>query len=173
MPMCSYPLGCDQFAQKNSDRCSSHQVRNASEKKAESAYVQKIQREEAARQEQEASRQARDGAAQKKRDADLVREQRQAEVIRTHRQTWNGQIDAIVTQVLALRHQNPGTAGINAGDNAAGNTQGGTDSPVQLTMAGPTHGVRKSDIVNGMSGFDSSDSGFYKFRRQNVLVHCK
>jgi hypothetical protein len=40
-------------------------------------------------------------------------------------------------------------------------------------MTGPTHGVSKGDIMPGMAGFDSSDSGKYKFRRSLVLVHCE
>lgn len=169
MPICSYPGGCTEYAVKGDVRCAAHLIRNAADKKAESAALRKLKLTQAAAEARQAEQQRRNQVAQAKAEADRKRKAFQAEVIRTHRQTWNAQIDAVVAEVMTLRQADPNA---NAGNNTVGNTAGGTGSPLALAMTGPTHGVTRADILSGMAGFDSSDSGMFKFRRQGVLVHC-
>lgn len=169
MPVCSYPGGCNDYAIKNNDRCAAHLIKNGSDKKAESVELKKRQLADARAQALATEQASRNQVAQEKATADIKRKELQAEVIRTHKQTWNAQVDAVVTQVLVLRLTDPNA---NAGNNAVGNTLGGNTSPITLVMTGATHGVSKGDITRAMAGFDSSDSGMFKFRRQAVLVHC-
>lgn len=169
MPVCSFPGGCTDYAVKGNVRCAAHQIRNGSDKKVESVELKKKQLADARAQALAEERGARNKVAQEKADADINRKALQQEVIRAHKQTWNAQVDAVVNQVLVLRLTDPGA---NAGNNAVGNTPGGNGNPVSLVMTGATHGVSKGDITQAMAGFDSSDSGLYKFRRQAVLVHC-
>jgi hypothetical protein len=165
MPMCDFP-GCQQYAQTKHTRCSAHAKANAKELRAAQLVIDA----EARKQQEAVELAARSQLAQKKADAEVDRREFQAEVIRRHRQTWNAQVDAVVSQVLALRVTHPNA---NAGNNPGGNTLGGTGNPVTLTMTGATHGVGKADVLSGMAGLDSSDSGYYKFRRKEVLVHCQ
>ena len=165
MPICDFP-GCREYAQAKHTRCSLHAKANAKELKAAQALIDAERKKE-----QEAEElAARSQLAQKKADAEANRRAFQAEVIRQHRQTWNAQVDAVVHQVLALRVTHPNA---NAGVNPGGTTLGGNGNPVTLTMTGATHGVSKADVLAGMAGLDSSDSGYYKFRRKDVLVHCQ
>ena len=170
MPVCSFPGGCTDYAVKGNVRCAAHQIRNGSDKKVESLELKKKQLADARAQAQAEEQAARNKVAQEKSDADIKRKALQQEVIRAHKQIWNAQVDNVVNQVLVLRLTDPNA---NAGNNAVvGNTLGGNGNPVSLVMTGATHGVSKGEITNAMAGFDSSDSGLFKFRRQGVLVHC-
>ena len=86
---------------------------------------------------------------------------------------WNNQVNAVVTQVKNLRNANPGNNGINAGKNGTlGTIPGGTDNPISFALPSTnTYKIAKADIFAKMKGFDSSDSGTYKFRVDGVLVH--
>ncbi len=102
--------------------------------------------------------------------------QQQKEVLKQIRVQWKSQISAIVVQVKALRHQNPGVVGINAGANAGiGNTQGGTNNPLTLTVPANDYKITSAEIFAGMNNIDSSDSGDIKYREfigdENILVH--
>jgi type II secretory pathway pseudopilin PulG len=166
--MCSYPLGCTEYAAKGSDRCSNHQIKKG-EGKIEKKAVTKALADRQAAAALAAERARRDVEATKAAAAQQAALAAQQTVMRTHRAAWNTQIDAVVAQVLVLRATDPNA---NAGNNAVGNTAGGTGNPVALNTTGPMAGVTKGDILQTMAGFDSSDSGLYKFRRSLVLVHC-
>jgi len=169
MPVCSYPIGCTDFASKGSDRCSAHQIKKG-EGKIEKKAISKALADLAAAEALAALRLLRNAEAARVVQAQAAAQAAKAEVMRTHRATWNAQVDAVVNQVLGIRATNPNAnAGNNPGDN---NTAGGTDNPVVLSTSGPMAGVTKGDILKTMVGFDSSDSGSYKFRRSLVLVHC-
>jgi hypothetical protein len=169
VPVCTYPLGCKEFAMKNNVRCAAHLVKNKADKKEESAFVQKQNRSDEAARQNKLEREARDLKAAEASAASERLKELQLEVIRQHKLLWNGQVDNIVAQVMVLRQQDPNA---NAGDNAVGNTQGGSLSPLTLSFVGPSHGVGKGDVTKGMTGFDDSWSGIFKFRRSGVLVHC-
>jgi len=171
MPKCTYPGpgGCPEFAVKGNVRCSKHLIRNQGDAKKESVEVRKLQMAKAEADRRADEQRERNRVAKVKADADQRRRELQAEVISAHRQTWNAQIDAVVGQVMALRVANPGA---NAGNNWNGTTLGGNTNAIVLTTTGAMHGVTRADILHGMAGFDSSDSGMFKFRRSNVLVHC-
>ncbi len=81
----------------------------------------------------------------------------------------NARVQAIVTEVLALRAAHTGVSGINAGNNAVGNTEGGTDSPITIVVP---PGIDRSTVIRQMTGVDASDSGLIKFRVSDVLVHA-
>jgi len=174
MPVCSYPDSCTEFASKGSDRCSAHQIKKG-EGKVEKKAVSKALADRAAAETLAAQRLLRNAEATRVSQARETAQAAKDEVMRTHRATWNAQVDAVVNQVLGIRATNPDA---NAGNNRGGtppganNTAGGTDNPVKLTTSGPMAGVTKGDILNTMAGFDNSDSGFFKFRRSLVLVHC-
>ncbi|MPZ45278.1 MAG: hypothetical protein GEV05_18165 [Betaproteobacteria bacterium] len=154
---------------KGNVRCSAHVIRNASDRKVESAALKKMHAAEEVARKRKEEQDSRNKVAQQKAESDAKRKALQEDVIRQHRQTWNAQVDAVVSQVMLLRQTDPNA---NAGNNAVGSTAGGTGNPVALVMSSPTHGVSKGDITRGMAGFDSSDSGLFKFRRKGVLVHC-
>ena len=169
MPKCSYPLGCEEYAAPKSDRCSAHAVAKGGQK-AENQMVRRIKLDQEAARLRAAEQEARNKAAEIKRAQQEQLVTMRNEVIASHRRAWNILVDAIVSQVLALRLLDPKA---NAGNNAVGNTMGGTDTPLTLTTGGAMHGVTKADIIRGMDGLDSSDSGIFKFRRSLVLVHCQ
>lgn len=169
MPKCSYPLGCEEYAQPKSDRCSTHQVAKGGEK-AESEMVRRIKLDQEAARLRAAEQDARNKTAEFKRAQQEQLATMRREVIASHRRAWNILVDAIVSQVVALRLLDPKA---NAGSNAVGDTLGGNENPLTLTTSGAMHGVTKADIIRGMTGLDSSDSGIFKFRRSLVLVHCQ
>lgn len=175
MPMCNYPGGCENYAVRGGLRCDEHQLaKGKAAQKNESAELKKLQLARDAQVRNDAERAARDAAAQ----AVVARRQRieaeQAEVIRGLKRDWSAQIQTVVAQVLVLRQSDP-TA--NAGNNQVGNTEGGTGNPIKLAMTGPTHNVTPNQVLTSIAGFDSSDSGVFKFRRkdpsnQDILVHA-
>lgn len=171
MPVCSYPGpgGCKEYAMKGNVRCEAHLIKNASDRKAESAHVQKLIRTEEAAALNKAERAARDMKAQQAAEAYENLKALRAEVIRTHKALWSAQVADIVAEVEVLRVNDPNA---NAGQNPGGTTAGGVDNPLTLTFSGPTHGLGKGDVTRGMTGFDSSDKGVFKFRRSGVFVHC-
>lgn len=176
MPICNYPLGCTNYAVKGDVRCDSHRVRNETDRKNEKAVVKKHQVAEAGQKRNAEERAARDKRAQDISDRQERQAALRAEVIRTHKQTWSAQITAVFNQVVALRAHDPNA---NAGHNAVGNTPGGNTNPIHLTLTGATFGVTPADICPGIAGFDTSDSGVFKFRRKStagnggdILIHC-
>lgn len=145
-----------------------HEIKKG-EGKLDRQLVNKHKADKAAAETLAAQRAARDVAANKAAEADQALRLAKQQAITTNRSAWNTQIEAVVSQVLVLRQTD---SSANAGNNKVGNTLGGTGNPVQLTTSGPMAGLTKGDILKTMPGFDSSDSGLFKFRRQNVLVHC-
>jgi hypothetical protein len=109
--------------------------------------------------------------AEKKRLAAEARKQK----IQQIKGQWNQQVHAVVQQVQQLRHNHPTVAGINAGNNAVGNTAGGSNNPLQLNLPGDAKGIVKGDIFPLLTGYDGSDSAGVKIRIQdaqgNILVH--
>lgn len=144
------------------------------ETKAQRVARQKRERaEEAARKNAEA-RALRDKVANSKVAKQNDKRRRQFEFVSRTRADWNVKINEVVHKVLNLRTNNPGRGGINAGNNSGiGNTDGGTENPVILFVPHNTINIKASDVLKGMHGLDNSDSGYYKFRRKGVLVHCK
>ncbi len=112
----------------------------------------------------------RAAAALASQQAQLLATQR-AEVVSGYVRTNNAAVQAIATQVLLLRTQNPLVQGINAGNNAVGNTAGGTGNPIAITIPANDYGITVADVAPRMTGFDNSDSGVFKFRVSGVLVH--
>lgn len=167
MPVCSFP-DCTLFCVANSNRCTEHQVKKG-EGKLDQKRVSKYLADKQAAATLAATRAARNKAAQTAADAHEAGKLARQQAIATNRSAWSALIDGVVAQVQALRVLDP-TA--NAGNNAVGNTAGGTGNPVALSTTGPMAGLTKGDILRDMPGFDSSDSGLFKFRRQGVLVHC-
>ena len=121
---------------------------------------------------------ARDRKAQQDRARHDQLLENRARVISEHRQKWNALINASVKAVLDLRSSVPhANAGTNVWYNQKGQRitrviPGGTGNPIKLKTKGDMHGVTGGDITCGMAGFDNSDSGLFKFRRDGVLVHC-
>lgn len=178
MPMCTYPLGCDKYAVRNNVRCSDHLTRNATERKKEAAMVKQFRADEANRAKLAEEHEARSAKATKLRDAQIAKVERQAKVIREHVQRWEALIDDIEAQVIALRATIPGA---NAGqNNGADDIPGGNTNEIRLLISGPSEGVTVGEICRHIAGFDSSDSGCFKFRRatgagngSNILIHCR
>ena len=140
----------------------------------EQVALERRNREEAAARRNAEERAARDAAANRIAQKKLETDRLKGEAIDRIRADWNRQINAIVAEVKTIRSAHPTVSGINAGDNGAlGSTRGGTDSPVTLTVPANEYHIEKSEVLATMHGFDSSDSGYYKFRRDGVLVHCK
>lgn len=177
MPMCTYPEelgGCDAYAIRNSDRCQSHQVRTRDLQKLEAQAITKARREADARDRNERERAERDARANAIRERQARRDAEQAEVIRKHIQTWSAQIQTVFDQVEVLRATD---SKANAGYNDSGNTEGGNQNPVKLVLSGPTHGVTHAQICSRIQGFESSDSGVFKYRRKtatgsDIFIHC-
>ena len=175
MPICSYP-DCNSFSAKKSDRCDAHQLaKGKAAAKQESQELKRIRLEQELAAKNAAEREARDAKAQAAAEKERARRAQQAGAIERLKAEWSGQISAVETAVLALRVANPGA---NAGNNPGGNTLGGVANPVVLTITGPAFGVEKRDVLYLISGFDSSDSGMYKFRRLDppnkpILIHAQ
>lgn len=141
--------------------------------KAQVALDKRARDEEAARLNAAAKAQ-RDKAlnddVSRKREKDRLKQ----EAIVRIRAGWNTEINNVVQQVEKLRADNPGRQGINAGkNNGLKDTEGGTDNPVPLSIPRNDYNIEKSEVLSGMNGLDSSDSGLFKFRRKEILVHCK
>ena len=104
--------------------------------------------------------------------------QKQAEqLVNRLAREWSQRIDAVAEKVKLLRNNNPNNEGINAGKNAEGETEGGNSNPLHFEVPNNDFGVTEADVFRTMHGFDSSDSGVFKFRRAdpprgNILVHC-
>jgi len=137
-------------------------------KQKEAQIKQKMDAGEAQRQDE-----MREMAEKVKRRQDREKE-KQKEILKI-KTIWNGQINVIVTQVRQLRSQNQGVVGINAGKNQCGDTQGGTDCPLELVVPQNQYGITKADVLQHISGFESSDSGLTKIRRQDgsgdIFIH--
>lgn len=125
----------------------------------------------------------RKAAAELQKKNESAKKAKEQEIVRIAA-TWNTQVTNVVNQVKELRKLNPGRDGINAGNNAnvnidsAGNKgnkviPGGTNNPVAFSVPSNSHGITKADIAPKVNGFDNSDSGLFKFRRDGIFVHGK
>jgi len=135
-----------------------------------------------AQQKEQAAKALKEREAKQLEMARLAKEKEEklkakATKINTIAADWNGKVKAVVQQVKNLRAHNPTVHGINAGNNAVGNTPGGTDNPIALTLPSDAKDIIKADVFSKMAGFDSSDSGLCKIRIQdpagNILIHVK
>lgn len=82
---------------------------------------------------------------------------------------FNTQVKNIANQVNKLREEHPENKNINAGNNGSlGTIPGGVNNA--LTFAIPK-GILPAEVFPKMNGYDSSDSGKFKFRVDGVLVH--
>ncbi len=103
---------------------------------------------------------------------------------------WNLLVTAAVEQVNALKKLNPTLDRINAGENKGvvikkemkdGKSvetkgdkiiPGGTNNAITFKLPSPNpYNITKAEVSNEVNGFDSSDSGKFKFRRAGALVH--
>jgi hypothetical protein len=109
--------------------------------------------------------------AKKKQEDEDARKKKITEI----KGQWNHLVQNVVQQVKQLRTQNPGVQGINAGNNPAGNTAGGSNNPLELKLPSDAKGIVKGDIFPLMTGFDGSDSAGVKIRipdtNGNILIH--
>jgi len=184
MPMCSYPLGCENFAIKlvnmQSSRCAIHQVNTPQLQKAEEAFVSKHKLDEEARIAREKLQAERDKLAAAAAAKQLARSTKRAEIIELYVPKWSALINDVVRQVNDLRATVP-TA--NAGKNGKNPViPGGLENEIVLTISGTdaAYGVKAGDVCRRIAGFDVSDSGVVKFRRAsnagdrtNILIHCR
>lgn len=94
--------------------------------------------------------------------------------------TWRADINAAVAQVQALRREKRDAgwtedriAGINAGNNpGAAPIPGGTGNPITFTVPRNDFAITKADVSTTIVGFDSSDSGLFKFRMADgIFIH--
>lgn len=146
----------------------------AKDDKKEKVDKDKRDREEAAARRNAEERAARDQKANQLAQQQLETKRLKDEAITRIRADWNRQVNDVVAEVKALRALHPTRSGINAGSNAGlETTAGGTDNPVVLTLPANQYQIQKAEVLTTMHGFDSSDSGLFKFRRDGVLVHCK
>lgn len=122
-------------------------------------------------------------AAELQKKNQVTKEAKDKEIVRIAA-LWNAQVTTVVTAVKGLRKLNPGNNGINAGNNAnvivdskgtkgSKTIPGGTNNPIAFTVPSNSYGITKADIGPKVTGFDSSDSGTFKFRRDGILVHGK
>jgi membrane protein involved in colicin uptake len=151
--------------------------------------------DKARRKAQQQVREASSGAAMKekltagqaKREAAAAeaaksseRAKQKAAKVREIAASWRADIGAAVDQVKALRHAKR-QAGwdedrvmrINAGTNAgAPSIPGGTNNPITFTVPRNDFGITKADVSTSIAGFDSSDSGLFKFRMADgIFIH--
>lgn len=123
----------------------------------------------------EAKRQAdRNATAQSKANKEREKQAQVSQYNNERKISWNASINAIVSDVLRLRDDNPNRNGINAGKNGGLATiDGGSENPLQLNMPQPQGAATKGAIIKNMGGMKDSDSGYFKFDRKGVFVHCK
>jgi hypothetical protein len=175
MADCKWPGGCKEgtkgkaaAAVAKSIFCDKHRRKHDEDEKI------KRQKEQVAKELKEREEKQLEMArlAKAKQDAE---DQRKLKIQQIKGQ-WNQQVQAVVQQVKNLRAHNPGVDGINAGNNAVGNTPGGTNNALELKLPSDAKGIAKGDIFPLMTGFDGSDSsGGIKIRindsKGNILVH--
>jgi len=176
MPDCKWPGGCKLGpgskaapAVKNLTFCDKHRRKQQEDEKIQREKEQMAK----ATKEREEKQKEMGRLAEEKREAEEQKKQK----IQQIKAQWNQQVQAVVQQVKHLRSQNPGVQGINAGNNAAGNTAGGSDNPLELKLPNDAKGIAKGDIFPLMTGFDGSDSSGIKIRIKdgngNILVHVR
>ena len=174
MADCKWPGGCKEgpkskpaAAVTKSIFCDKHRRKHDEDEKI------KRQKEQAAKELEERKEKQLEMAklAKEKQEAEDHRKQK----IQQIKASWNQQVQGVVQQVKTLRSQNPTVAGINAGNNAVGNTSGGSNNPLELKLPSDAKGIAKGDIFPLMTGFDGSDSAGVKIRimdpKGNILVH--
>jgi hypothetical protein len=176
MADCAWPGGCKEGtkgkpapAVTGSKFCSKHRLKQQADEKL------KKEKEKAAKEQEERQKKQDEMAliAKKKQEEADARKKKIGEI----KTQWNQQVKAVVQQVKNLRAHNPGVDGINAGNNAVGNTPGGKDSRLELKLPSDAKGILKGDIFPLMDGFDQSDSADLKIRVKddngNILVHIR
>ena len=163
MPQCRY-VNCTNYTNNSSSPYCNDHLTDELRRQANG----RLKQQKADEQKAEEQRRKNEEVQKKANKQEEIRK-KQGEAIDRHRTEWNSQINRVVTEVLRLREKDQKA---NAGRNGVGNTKGGTSNPVELKLTGETHGITKADVLNKMEGFESSDSGSYKFRRKDVLVHC-
>jgi len=150
------------------------QKKEADKARRQQQEQQKYKTQMEARKRQEAERKPKQEAMAEKAEKKRAKEAAKSEKAGEFAIEWSGKIKAIVEAVKALRSQHPERQGINAGNNQnVGTTEGGTDNPVRFTTPSNEYGITKGDIFRRMSGFDSSDSGTFKFRYDDIFVHAE
>ena len=155
---------CNQPATKNG-LCKNHQPEVVAQKqKVIDAQKAKMAKDLADKQDEIKAAAAK---VLKDRDIAAAKEKKVKEIA----VTWNAQVQAVVSQVLKLRRDNPTVHGINAGNNAVGNTLGGTNNPVKFVVPANDFKITNAEVYAKMNGFEGSDSGSFKFRVSEVFVH--
>lgn len=173
MADCKWPGGCKENKGKlaqaapKSTLCDKHRLKQQADEKLQR------EKEKVAKEQQERQKKQDEMGllAKKKQEEEDARKKKIGEI----KTQWNQQVKAVVQQVKNLRARNPGVDGINAGNNAVGNTPGGTNSRLELKLPSDAKGIVKGDIFKLMDGFDGSDSADIKIRTKddkgNILVH--
>jgi hypothetical protein len=147
-------------------RKAQQQVREAS---AAAAMKQKLDAGQAKREA---------AAAEAARNAERAKQK--AARVREIAVSWRAEIGGAVDQVKALRREklNEGwgedrVMGINAGSNpGSAPIPGGTKNPITFTVPRNEFGITKADVSTSIPGFDSSDSGLFKFRMaEGIFIH--
>jgi membrane protein involved in colicin uptake len=134
----------------------------------------------AAMKEKLAAGQAKREAAAAEAVKSNERARQKAAKVREIAAIWRADIGVAVDQVKALRRakRNEGwdedrVMGINAGTNpGAPSIPGGTNNPITFTVPRNEFGITKADVSTSIAGFDSSDSGLFKFRMADgIFIH--
>jgi hypothetical protein len=153
-----------------SNYCAQHTQLHLKDEKANA----KKDQEEKAKKEKEAERQKEmvkmAEAAKKQQEAEKLRQTKIQEIITAA----NQQVQVVVTQVKQLRSHNPTVSGINAGENAVGNTIGGSENPIKLNL--PSN-IKPDEVYPNLSHIDDSRSAVCKVRIKDsngdILVHLR
>jgi hypothetical protein len=173
MADCAWPGGCKENKNKpapavtGSKFCNKHRLKQQADEKL------KREKEKAAKELEDRKEEQLEMArlAKKKEEEAAAKKKKIAEI----KAQWNQQVKAVVQQVRNLRAHNPGVDGINAGNNAVGNTLGGAGNRLELKLPSDAKGIAKGEIFPLMDGFDTSDSADLKIRVKdddgNILVH--
>src|SRR5271154_5024010 len=141
---------CGQPDVNNSGRCAKHPKTNLEKQNEQKQAQIKLQMAKKLEEEKE-KREAMAAKATKIQEAAAAKAKKINEIV----VQWNGQVKAVVTQVLNLRKAHPGVEGINAGNNAVGNTAGGTNNPVAFVMPSNDFNIARAEVFAKMAGFDS------------------
>lgn len=148
--------------------CKNHQRLKVQE--LEKIAREKQQMEDKLKETEEARKQMAEKAKKLQEAADAKKEQ-----IKQLVKEWSAEVNVVVKQVKALRSKHPERSGINAGTNdGLPTTLGGVKNPIRFTLPSPNpYKITQGEVVSKMPGFDSSDSGDFKFRIDSVLVHAR
>lgn len=169
MPKCLYP-DCPNFAIfKGHGFCGAHQTASKSDRNRLLKEISDKKQRDEAKKIADAAKLAADAERARQAAAAAEKERNKRSFIANKITHFDAQVTSVVVQVERLRNRD---ASANAGENDVGNTQGGTKCPVIFVMGNQTYGATPADISPHIAGFDSSDSGVFKYRRGTILVHC-